>query len=45
MRSRGERMAQLLGRDNGVGGTEGFDYSKLLTTFNNAATGDAAASA
>ncbi|MCY4657058.1 MAG: phytanoyl-CoA dioxygenase family protein [Gammaproteobacteria bacterium] len=32
----GERMAQLLGRQDSLNGPNGFEYDKLLTTFNNA---------
>ncbi len=32
----GERMAQLLGREDMLMGPNGADYSKLMTTFNNA---------
>ena len=32
----GERMAQLMGRQDFLMGANGADYSKLLTTFNNA---------
>lgn len=32
----GERMSQLLGREDGLFGRQGFNYSKLVTTFNNA---------
>lgn len=32
----GGRMSQLLGREDALFGARGFDYSKLVTTFNNA---------
>ena len=32
----GQRMSQLLGREDALFGTRGFDYGKLVTTFNNA---------
>jgi hypothetical protein len=32
----GDRMAQLLGRHDGLFRADGFDYSKLVTTFNSA---------
>ena len=32
----GERMSQLLGRDDSLFKRQGFDYGKRVTTFNNA---------
>ncbi|MEZ5560623.1 MAG: phytanoyl-CoA dioxygenase family protein [Pseudomonadales bacterium] len=32
----GQQMSQLLGREDSLFGANGFDYSKIVTTFNNA---------
>lgn len=36
IKAQGERMAQLLGRDDFLMGPDGADYSKLIQSFNNA---------
>lgn len=36
IQSYGERMSQLLGREDSLFDRQGFDYGKLVTTFNNA---------
>ena len=33
--ARGDRMAQLMGRQDSLAGIDGFEYDKLMATFNN----------